>query len=592
MKDSIALLNRHLDGATLTAEEMQQLSDWIAASPENAQIAAQLSVVYECIDGQLSVPNLLERLTRSNDVGLHRSIAVALRDLEVINPRRAALGRGRFAFSPLAIAAAVLIGVSFAAWAVTREGRMHGENGTAGIAQEEPGGRGTAIGTVSDAIDAHLKNGDAVASGSLVQSNERIVLTKGVLQIVTTSGTRVVLEAPAEVVFLNAYEGQLVSGKLVARVEEEAAKFTVRTPTATIYDLGTEFGVRVDRDKATTVAVLDGVVELHSAIKPVDGETQSTTLVAGREGYVDPAGRVRSTIRTLRNEREFIRPDEVVALRDAHRGSARAVQLKRFYNLQRVDGLVAFQKFDVDIDGNAANFGFRTPPYRTRRQAVAGVAIVPSGWSAGAIRVAPGMPVFLDLANSQDSTMARAGMLNDRGLVGRSGAEAWFAWRMCAESIDSLNADAGVSLMFGDEQLTQEPIFAGFAGATGRRALIAHVGSRSIESELDFDPTQSGVQQPLPDTEPHRWIVRVTFGERVDSVSVWCDISLDAIRTTPPLAEVNHAHIVLDRLRLYAGSEGPAWQFDDFYVAASLDALSAAIDTQNRDTIARKSASY
>ena len=50
--------------------------------------------------------------------------------------------------------------------------------------------------------------------------------------------------------------------------------FAVRTPTATVTDLGTEFGVEVSKDGNTTSHVFRGSVRLQ--VVPADGETEAT----------------------------------------------------------------------------------------------------------------------------------------------------------------------------------------------------------------------------------------------------------------------------------------------------------------------------
>ncbi len=89
-------------------------------------------------------------------------------------------------------------------------------------------------------------------------------LASGLLEITYQSGAKVILEGPCAYEVDSAAGGFLGLGKLTVRVEKLSAisdqlseiskspnlqisKFVVRTPTATVTDLGTEFGVEVDK---------------------------------------------------------------------------------------------------------------------------------------------------------------------------------------------------------------------------------------------------------------------------------------------------------------------------------------------------------
>ena len=83
--------------------------------------------------------------------------------------------------------------------------------------------------------------------------------------------------------------------------------FTIKTPTATVTDLGTEFGVEVEPTGATSASVFRGVIEVqsfagtantasHSAerkrIGGVEKDSSGRCLVV-RRGAADPAAFVR-----------------------------------------------------------------------------------------------------------------------------------------------------------------------------------------------------------------------------------------------------------------------------------------------------------
>ena len=110
------------------------------------------------------------------------------------------------------------------------------------------------------------------------------------MEITYDTGAKVILQGPVTYE-VESQGGFLSVGKLTARVEKKTEGggrraenisnpqslipnplFAIRTPTATVTDLGTEFGVTVSGDGLTQVHVLQGVVEAQ--IIGRDGGTQ------------------------------------------------------------------------------------------------------------------------------------------------------------------------------------------------------------------------------------------------------------------------------------------------------------------------------
>jgi hypothetical protein len=96
-------------------------------------------------------------------------------------------------------------------------------------------------------------------------AGRRLVLTTGVVEIAFASGTRVILEGPAEFEPLSPTSGLLSLGLLSARVPPAARGFVVRAPNAMVVDLGTEFGVAVEQGGLSDVEVFAGRVEVEMA---------------------------------------------------------------------------------------------------------------------------------------------------------------------------------------------------------------------------------------------------------------------------------------------------------------------------------------
>ncbi|MEX1223981.1 MAG: FecR domain-containing protein, partial [Pirellulales bacterium] len=122
---------------------------------------------------------------------------------------------------------------------------------------------------------------DAASDGNFQNrdlfDDDKIVLNSGLAVIEYDTGARVVLEGPATYHVNGRNGGDLRVGKLVARVETPASQgFAVEVPGGRIVDLGTEFGVEVDADGGSEVAVLSGEVDLFGA-----GPRQRMRLAAG-----------------------------------------------------------------------------------------------------------------------------------------------------------------------------------------------------------------------------------------------------------------------------------------------------------------------
>ena len=112
-----------------------------------------------------------------------------------------------------------------------------------------------------------------LAVDSDIASGRQIRLDSGLLEITYEMGATVILQGPAAFQ-VDDNGGYLSIGKLTGRLEEKIDDsnpqslipnpFVIRTPTAVVTDLGTEFGVEVDKDGFTTSYVFRGEVRLHA----------------------------------------------------------------------------------------------------------------------------------------------------------------------------------------------------------------------------------------------------------------------------------------------------------------------------------------
>lgn len=148
--------------------------------------------------------------------------------------------------------------------------------------------QGPPIGVVSGAYEVQWR-GPHPRSGEFVYAGP-YDLHEGVVKLELSQGTSLLLEAPCQVELESVGEVVLRKGRLFAVVPPQATGFQVRTSTAVITDLGTEFGVIAHSNGSTEAHALKGriSVALHpNNSKPVTSCTVNERFAA----VVDATGR-------------------------------------------------------------------------------------------------------------------------------------------------------------------------------------------------------------------------------------------------------------------------------------------------------------
>ncbi len=160
----------------------------------------------------------------------------------------------------------------------SREPTVPGEilPGTGSPRLEEP----QSVGRITGTADCRWADSQAAPTGRDVALGRAYALASGLVEITYATGARVILEGPCTYEVDSTRGGFLSLGKLTARVEKSQISnpkseisnpqspvsnslFSVRTPTATITDLGTEFGVEVGKEGNTTSHVFRGSVRVQ-----------------------------------------------------------------------------------------------------------------------------------------------------------------------------------------------------------------------------------------------------------------------------------------------------------------------------------------
>jgi hypothetical protein len=148
--------------------------------------------------------------------------------------------------------------------------------------------QGPAIGMLTGEYEAqwrraHPHSGEPLFAGSYD-------LREGVVNMELGQGTSILLEAPCQVELKSAGEVVLRKGRIAAVVPSEATGFQVRTSTALITDLGTEFGVIAHSDESTEAHAFKGRISV--ALLP-NQSNQATSCVVNEHfaAVVDTTGR-------------------------------------------------------------------------------------------------------------------------------------------------------------------------------------------------------------------------------------------------------------------------------------------------------------
>ncbi|MBN2063431.1 MAG: NPCBM/NEW2 domain-containing protein [Sedimentisphaerales bacterium] len=134
----------------------------------------------------------------------------------------------------------------------------------------------------------------------LFDIRENLHLARGVLKLRFDNGAQVVLEAPAEFAIDQSLQMWVKRGKVCVFVPDQALGFRVNTPNCSVIDLGTEFGIDVNRG-LTSVHMIKGKASL---VTNNQGRYQGKVLHEKQASKVDLDGQVK-TIEFQDNE--FVR---------------------------------------------------------------------------------------------------------------------------------------------------------------------------------------------------------------------------------------------------------------------------------------------
>jgi hypothetical protein len=120
----------------------------------------------------------------------------------------------------------------------------------------------------------------------------RMTLEEGYARVRLKKGAEVILQAPSTFDLRTTNRMFLESGWITALVPPSATGFTVKTPTSSVTDFGTEFGLLVGEASRAEIHVFDGRVALDCVGNP--GTPQARQQLAKNDVVtIDAAGRTR-----------------------------------------------------------------------------------------------------------------------------------------------------------------------------------------------------------------------------------------------------------------------------------------------------------
>lgn len=210
---------------TLTAQQEQQLSQWLKQDPDNMRMFVTANIYEQQLKDAVRSVSQAEQANRRIEV-------------EAPTRKSSALSKS---LPALAVALSILVFL----WIV--------------LPGQSPGVKVNVIAMSGAQL--------AGSSGSLTVGESASLgafrLETGSVELMLPRSVRVEFIAPVEAVFESDTCLRLIEGRMSADVGDGGKGFTVVTAAGNVVDLGTRFGLEVERDGESRVAVFSGTVEFH-----------------------------------------------------------------------------------------------------------------------------------------------------------------------------------------------------------------------------------------------------------------------------------------------------------------------------------------
>ncbi len=235
------------------------------------------------------------------------------------------------------------------------------------------------IATMADSRECKWQGAGEVEVGKRLTAG-RMELVSGVALIEFDGGARLALQGPAGIELLGPKTARLTHGNASVRCEEGLYSFSLLTPTSTVIDLGTEFGVAVGPEGDSEVHVLDGEVEVTGALQ--EERQENRFLSEGETLLLSSKGNNRVLDAPTRS---WVRDYSSRADRDAKAASPRVIARDRF-----PESSTQQDRFDLgsgwrdawwlSTPGRKGEFRFAPMAPLVKRDDKPGLAMVVGGW--------------------------------------------------------------------------------------------------------------------------------------------------------------------------------------------------------------------
>jgi hypothetical protein len=264
MPNEIADLIFRLSEGALNSDELNALADWLAASAKNRSAYVELLELFAGLEWERGgggkqlvldqwVHESAENSASDSQVSSPHAVATVSAETKPSLPvlRLALRSFSRPVFRYAALVALCLYG-SFAliAWNL-RPDKLSSRDDFS-------------VAVVGDTTDVQWsKNVASKLAKSSILPGEPLKIESGVVELELKRGAKLLVEGPAQWSVDDDNRVTLKEGRLFAHISPAAAGFTVTTPTATVIDLGTEFGVEATELGETNVEVFHGRIQVN-----------------------------------------------------------------------------------------------------------------------------------------------------------------------------------------------------------------------------------------------------------------------------------------------------------------------------------------
>jgi hypothetical protein len=321
--DAVSRIHAYLDGE-MTGDELRAFGNWLHQDPSNVDLFVAESRLHSALFDALGEVSL----SSSSSVAPPLSAPVAIHISEDFHNPFTPFSSFLIPYTVAALLVAVGIAIGWLCQVPVHQ--QIAQDSQRRLAPRDDDPPMVFVGRVTGMANCEWADRKTEAiNGAHVPLGRKYSLASGLMEITYESGARVILQGPCEYEVQSNAGGYLADGRLTVRVERkpEAAKrpqnavaksevakappaiqtalFSIRTPTAVVTDLGTEFGVEVTKAGVTKAHVFLGKVKIEG--ERAAGAREERTLLAGEAASFVPRQGLLAVSVPKYGEKRFVR---------------------------------------------------------------------------------------------------------------------------------------------------------------------------------------------------------------------------------------------------------------------------------------------